>query len=555
MALRGQWCFHRLSPSVRAKRFLGRSWPATQKACIFPLLMMIAMKKLLLLLLVAAGLQSAAAQDRYWIHLADKVRPPQDAALVSPTTLANRQMLGLSLVQPSDWPVSADYIRQVAATGAQVRVASKWLNALSVVANAAQREQIAKLPFVVDLVRVASYPVARQSTDPEPTRAEGSLAIPLVQIGAETMQQAGLDGQGVKVGVIDAGFYRADRDYLLKLIFEDERVKGTRDLFSPEKPADAFYDIAAKNSTHGTTVMRMIGGNSEAYRSGMATKATYYLARTDDDATEYRIEEDYWIAAMEWMDSLGVRLINTSLGYSTGHTDPAQDYTTEQMDGKTTKITQAVNMATTEKGIIIVVSAGNEGNERNWGIVSAPADAKMAIAVGATDAHGLRMGYSSKGPEALPHLKPDVACYSTTGTSFSAPVITGLVACMLQKQPDLTPQQVMDILHQASSIYQAPNNYIGYGVPSCQKILKIMGVTPIAYDFKKIKKGGKKVNLRFKEKKPTDTKYIAVFHKKDQRNVVDQTRFTFRKKLKIKPRKGITHTTVVAGAQVYEIQW
>jgi subtilisin family serine protease len=251
---------------------------------------------------------------------------------------------------------------------------------------------------------------------------KAQMAPVMSQVQANAFLKEGITAKDVTIGVIDAGFYGADSSLSLSQIFSNDRILGIRDYVKPGRAGDLLFSTAESFSDmHGTEVLAAIAGidYKDQIQYGMATNAKFYLARTDYSLREYRGEEDNWIAAMEWMDSLGVRLINTSLGYAKGFSDPRENYTPSQMDGKTSAISRAAQIASDQKGIMLIVSAGNEGDDKSWGIVSAPADAKGVLSVGATNGKlWNRIGYSSTGPEFLPYVKPNVSCFSLYGTSL-----------------------------------------------------------------------------------------------------------------------------------------
>jgi hypothetical protein len=287
----------------------------------------------------------------------------------------------------------------------------------------------------------------------------------------------------------------------------------------------------------------------------MATGATFCLARTDHGVKETRQEEDNWLMAMERMDSLGIRLINTSLGYALGFTNPKENYKPQQMDGKTSIISRATRIATEEKGMLIVVSAGNEGSDPNWRIVSTPADAEGVIAVGATKAKSRdKIGYSSIGPEFLPYLKPNVSCFSPSGTSFSAPVITGFAACLLQKEPTLTNKQLKNIIEQSAHLYPYGNNYVGYGVPDARKALQLLKDSTLhVNNIRVIKQKGDVCSLVSND---SSVERAVVFRKKNQYFVLEQKVLALTKnKLDLKRLPKEKQTTIDFGNEVVEIIW
>lgn len=472
---------------------------------------------LFLLLGMLFSLQPAQGQEKYWIFFTEKdTMGFTPEAHLSGRTLTQRQGLGLPLWQFTDVPVSPVFLRKLQEAAVSPLVVSRWLNACSAYLSPEQVEEVRSFPFVADLRPVQTLSLSRTSYDS--TRHE--LGTALEQMDGTAFQEAGLDGSGVLIGVIDAGFYAADRSHELKHLFEEKRILGVRDYLKPERK-NHFSERETFSDNHGTTVLEHICGLGRKEQKGAATAARFYLARTDHGVKEARTEEDHWVAAMEWMDSLGVRLINSSLGYSFGFDLPEEDYKVSEMDGKTAITTRAAQLAVTEKGLIIICSAGNEGNDTNWRILSAPADAEGVIAVGATNTEGGRMNYSSIGPESLPYVKPDVACFSLFGTSFAAPVITGFAACLLQQDSTLTSWQLNALLKESAHLYPHPNNYIGYGIPHAGRALKLLDKEKLKPLVRK-EKSQSALFHRLKLRGHAARERLVVFHKKDSFNVVKQ---------------------------------
>ena len=294
---------------------------------------------------------------------------------------------------------------------------------------------------------------------------------------------------------------------------------------------------------------------SENKQHGLATDAQFYLARTDHGTREWRGEEDNWVAAMEWMDSLGVRLINTSLGYAKGFSNPIENYEPAQMDGQTSVVSKAAQMAVDKKGILLVVSAGNEGDDPNWRIISTPADARGVLAVGATNQKlWNKIGYSSIGPEFLPYLKPNVSCFSLYGTSLSAPVITGFAACLMQANPKLTNKEISAIIEKSAHLYPYGNNYVGYGVPLASRALAL-AQNPDA-TFRNTREVRAKGTTYSYSLKLNDGETISVFRKKNATHVLAQEAVRVRDgQLLLKRRTGETHTTIDLKTEVIEVIW
>ncbi len=458
----------------------------------------------------------AFAQSKYWIYLDGK--NPGDTPALSETTRQNRLRLGLDLLDETDLPVRSDYLRKLNEKSVKVLYHSRWLNAVSSVLTPSKANELKNLEFVVDVVPMNSdFFIARL---PSNDRALAAPVMEQVQSGAFT--NAGLSGNGVTIGVIDAGFYGADSSASLNHIFKNNRILGIKDYVKPDIPAELLFSMAESYSDmHGTEVMASISGidRSEQIQYGMAINASFYLARTDYSLREWRGEEDNWIAAMEWMDSLGVRLINTSLGYAKGFTDPRDNYTPSQMDGKTSAISRAAQMAADKKGMLLVISAGNEGDDKSWRLLSTPADARGVLTVGATNQRFWnKIGYSSIGPEFLPYLKPNVSCFSLYGTSLSAPVVTGFAACLMEANPYLKSKELIEIIEKSAHLYPYGNNFVGYGVPRASKALALVRKSDIPVHSKSVNVSGRSVQIPVK----TPENSLVVYRKRNSKDVISQ---------------------------------
>ncbi|QJW91302.1 S8 family serine peptidase [Spirosoma taeanense] len=493
--------------------------------------------------------QPDAVSPKYWILLDAKDQTAAPA--VSPAALASRQLLSLP-VDDTDQPVSAWYLNQLRQAGIQPVCQSRWLNAVSARLTTEQYARVAALPFVRS-IQAIDPAIIITSLD-LPTNPQ--LAPVMTQIQAPDFTQAGLTGRFVTIGVIDAGFFGADSVNALKHIFAREGVRQVRDYVNDKKThGKLFRTLETMSDFHGTEVLAAIAGNdpTENLQYGLATDAQFYLARTDQGNREYRGEEDNWVAAMEWMDSLGVRLINTSLGYAKGFSNPKENYEPRQMDGHTSLISRAAQIAADKKGMLIIVSAGNEGDDRSWRIISTPADAQGVLAIGATNAKlWNRIGYSSIGPETLPYLKPNVSCFSLYGTSLSAPVITGFAACLMQANPKLTNKELMAIIEKSSHLYPYGNNFIGYGVPQASRAIALLRNQPLPNTARLVKASGKTCALYVTTNEPV----VSVFHKKDATHVLQQEAAKVSNgKLTLHRENGEKQTTVDLKKEVIEVIW
>ena len=286
----------------------------------------------------------------------------------------------------------------------------------------------------------------------------------------EYLHDRGFHGEGMLVAILDAGFYH----YLTLPAFDSVRnnnqVIETYDYVANEESVN-------EDHTHGMQCFSIMAGNIPGQLVGSSPKANYYLYRTEDAATESPVEEQYWAAAAERADSIGVDVISTSLGYNQFN-NPVFNHTYNDFDGNTTIIARAADFAA-KKGMIVVVAAGNEGSGA-WHYITTPADADSVLTVGAVNSTGDVGAFSSYGPSSDGQVKPSVASVgiataisspsgaivSGNGTSFATPNMAGLVTCLWQAFPEFTNMEIIQAIVKSSSTYNSPNDRIGYGIPN-----------------------------------------------------------------------------------------
>ncbi len=383
-----------------------------------------------------------------------------------------------SLVDPGDLPLSAAYIESILRLAGGIRTESRWLNAVSVAARPLDIRRIAGLPHVrnVDLVRTFSR------SEPAPSRPSPAAADPtdpviglygrsfpqINQINVWPLHQLGYSGRGVIVGLLDSGFRTSHEAFRsARLIAQHDFVNGDGDV------SRDFSDPNDYSDSHGTGTWSILGGYSPGQLVGPAFGADFILGKTETANFEQPIEEDYWVAGIEWAESLGVEVISSSLGYTDW-------YSFADMDGQTAVTTQAANRAV-NLGVVVVNSAGNERG-RAWGHIIAPADGFEVIACGAVDSMGRLASFSSPGPTADGRIKPEVCAMGVdtwratnrddgtdiylegSGTSFSAPLVAGVAALLLEVHPEWTPVQVRNALMTTASLSGAPSNDYGWGI-------------------------------------------------------------------------------------------
>lgn len=446
------------------------------------------MKRLLIstcLLACLSGID-AIAQDslRYHIDLKDKVATEYSLKhpekFLSSKALQRRQKQNLQ-VDSTDLPVPEAYIKAIRQTGVKVLVTSKWENFVTVSCNdTALIDQIRTLPFVKSATKVWKTPANAIASSRRDTIINELTVNPDTIYGtsygqihvskADLLHEAGFKGQGMTIAVIDGGFHNFDRIPAL----DNVKVLGTKDFV--ESDADIFAE-----STHGLSVLSCMATNKPGVMIGTAPEASYWLLRSEDSDSEYPIEQDYWVAAVEYADSVGVDLINTSLGYNE-FDDSSMDFKLRDLNGKHSVISRAASRLA-DKGMILVCSAGNSGNSV-WKKITPPGDADNVLTVGAIVWQtGVIASFSSVGNTQDGRIKPDVVAAGVradvinshgsqgkaNGTSFASPIMCGMVACLWQACPTLTAKEVINLVRQAGDRAEFPDNIYGYGIPDMWK--------------------------------------------------------------------------------------
>ncbi len=415
------------------------------------------------------------AQQQWMVYLKDKQHNDFNPYTYFDSKAIERRLnSGLVLDDPTDWPVNEAYVNQITPLVTEVVMISRWFNAVAVEADATQILNVRSLPFVLDIewvepliLRVASY------TDYDTSINAGQADVLRGQIntlGAETWRNAGINGKGMRIAIFDVGFLNADHVPAFDDIRNNKRLIATHDFTNRKKSDYVFYDNA-----HGTEVWSCIAGKIGETQIGLATGAEFLLAKTEKDSEKFA-EELNWLAAAEWADKNGADIINSSLGYT------GKRYFSWQMDGKTSFVTRAANMAA-RKGMLVVNAAGNEGTDA-WHTIGAPADADSVLSVGGIDPEtGYHTGFSSYGPTSDKRMKPNVAAYghvtaaapsgltSTQGTSFSSPLVAGFAACAWQTNRSLTNMQLFSEIEKSGNLYPYFDYAHGFGIPQVDHFL------------------------------------------------------------------------------------
>lgn len=435
------------------------------------------------LALMALG-ASAHQQDtlKYRVSLADKAATTYSLEhpehYLSAKAIARRERQRLA-IDSTDLPVCGTYVDAIRRQGVRVVTTGKWDNFVTVSCNDSTLiHAIAQLPFVRATEKVWQAPKSKKSepkrdslvNKPEKSDSLYGPACRQIQMShAQKLHQAGFKGQGMTIAVIDAGFHNVDLIKAMKNI----QILGTKDFVNPGG------DVYAEGS-HGMAVLSCIAMNQPNVMIGTAPEASYWLLRSEDEASEQLVEQDYWSAALEYADSVGVDVVNTSLGYVT-FDDPSKNYQYRDLDGHHALMSRQASKAA-DKGIILVCSAGNSGAS-SWKKTTPPGDAENVLTVGAIDKKGVLAPFSSIGNTADGRVKPDVVAVGLSadvmgtngnlrkanGTSFSAPILCGMVTCLWQACPQLTAKEVIGLVRQSGDRVAFPDNIYGYGVPDLWK--------------------------------------------------------------------------------------
>ena len=454
------------------------------------------MRKIWFLFLILAG-YTAMAQNTptcYRISLSDKNNSPYSisnpSVFLSQRALDKRARFNIAITE-QDFPVNPQYIQQIKAIDANIQVlcTSKWMNTVTIYCpDSTKPATISALPFVTNVLPVADYDlqgmkkqlqtfennyVSIVSNPAKDSMADLDYGEGYRQIALHNghlLHKEGFLGNGMLIAVFDAGWAGVDTSVYFHPLFENGQILGTRDLIPGRHNVfEGHY--------HGTIVSSTMAILAEGTLVGTAPKANYFFIRSEHPLSEELIEEDFWAQAAEIADSLGADVINSSLGYTTFRDFPQGDFTYEDVDGVTSIASRAATILG-QKGVVVCVSAGNEGTSP-WYHIGHPADAFDILAVGAANVMGHIAGFSSRGPSYDGRVKPDITSVgvNTTciwpddrlgeadGTSLACPVAAGLCACLWQALPEKTASEIIQIVRESSSCYNNPNDSLGYGIP------------------------------------------------------------------------------------------
>lgn len=437
------------------------------------------------------------AQEDAWVYFNNK--PNAQYYFDNPLEMLSQRALDRRINQNiaidiKDVPIHQPYVDQIdAISGIEVKAKSKWMNAVHVRGSLSDINALTAIEFVDHIEfadrslnvsgrnqasnRTSHFSSVNKTLDTQITFAYGTSANQAQMLNVHVLHQQEFTGAGKIIAVMDAGFPNVDAIQPFQRLIDNNQILGGYNFVA--QSAD-FYTA----NSHGTMVLSTMGGYVENQLIGTAPDAKYYLFVTEDAAAENPVEESYWVEAAEMADSLGVDVINTSLGYF-GYDNPNYSYTYANMDGVTSFISRGTNVAFS-RGMICISSAGNSGSGPNP-YIAVPADALHGLAVGAVKSDETYATFSSIGPSFDQRVKPDVMAQgqnaivsgvngtigAANGTSFSGPIMAGAIASFWQAIPWATNQQVLDFIKQSADRYSNPTAQFGYGIPDFQSALTI----------------------------------------------------------------------------------
>ncbi|MGV8946038.1 MAG: S8 family serine peptidase [Lutibacter sp.] len=453
-------------------------------------------KKLLLVFLFLFSLSNAMAQvEDAWVYFKDKPSQTEFTSLplkmLSQRSLDRRLRYNIAL-DFKDIPAEAAYVNQIKnSAGITVKAKSKWLNALHIqgmksnIANLLNFNFVDKIEYANKSLNTSGKIRMKQKVVRKVNKLNfttdlnyGNGANQIQMLKGNVLHQNNFVGEGMQIAIIDGGFPNVNNFLAFKRLRDNNQILGGYDFVNRN---ENFYT----GSSHGTSVLSTIAGYIDNQFIGTAPNAKFYLFISEDVVNETPLEESLWVEAAEKADSLGVDIINTSLGYTT-FDNPKYNYVYADMDGKTTFISRGAEIAFS-RGMIMINSAGNEGND-SWHYISAPADATSVLSVGAVNATGVIANFSSFGPTADNRIKPEVCAQgagvyiinstgniaTSNGTSFSSPVLTGVVACLWQAFPNKNNAEIIQLVKESAHLYTNPNVHEGYGIPNFETIFNLL---------------------------------------------------------------------------------
>ncbi len=510
------------------------------------------MKKITLLFFIglfAAQGETCAQFSKYIVRLKDKGTNPFSISnpiqYLTQRSIDRRTRYGIA-IDSTDLPITPRYIDSIRLAGAVIILnSSKWLNQVAIqTTDAAALAKINSFPFVISTGSMAPRPglaetPVNKKLDAALTEIPNNPPAPIIAAdyynygqsygqvrlhNGEFLHNRGFRGQGMRMAVLDAGFF----NYLTLPTFDSVRnngqILGTWDFVVGNASVN-------EDNSHGTSCLSTIAANMPGVFMGTAPKTSFYLYRTEDVASEYPIEEQNWAAGIERADSLGIDISSTSLGYFQ-FDNPIFNYTYADMNGNTTLSAKAADMAA-KKGILCLMAAGNEGNSA-WRYIITPSDADSVMAVGAVNTSGVVGSFSSYGPSSDGQIKPSVAAVGVgavvanpstgqpsfgNGTSYACPNMAGLTTCLWQAFPEINNMGIINVMQAAATRATNPNDRVGYGIPDMKKAFVMLikqlytqqsAVANCAVTLQWTAKTDSVISIVVERKLPAETNYSAI---------------------------------------------
>lgn len=447
------------------------------------------MKKLILWALLSCFSLITAQTELVFVYFKDK--PNAATFLLNPTSeisiksIERRAALNIPITE-QDAPIEVSYLQNIKNLGFTVTDFSKWLNGVAVNATPSQIIQLQNLPYVLQVESFVKNNTTNKNKSNKkfPNLSQSKTAFnygnsleQIDQINLRALHLQGFTGSGISIAVIDTGFPTVDTGLAFARMRNNNQIKDTYNFI--DKNNDVYNNSL---NSHGTNCLGIIGGYLDGNFVGAAPDASFYLYATENENVEIPEEELYWIEAAEEADRKGVDIITSSLGYNI-FDDAKYDYSYADMTGTKSFIARGAQIAT-EKGIIVLIAAGNEGNN-SWKYITTPADNEKVFTIGAVDALGKPSFFTSYGPNAEGKIKPDASSRGTStyyaynngwyygnGTSYATPLAAGGVACLLQAIPKETNRdEIKNQLRQQASLAPQTSDRIGYGILNFGKTL------------------------------------------------------------------------------------
>ncbi|OUS19002.1 serine protease [Nonlabens dokdonensis] len=394
-------------------------------------------------------------------------------------------------IDDRDMPMNQSYVTQIKnKPGITYKAQSKWFNCVHVVGTPAAINALSNLPFVSNIDFTDPSKNAQiNSVDKYANMVTtplnyGTARNQIEMIGLDDLHNSGNTGSGILIAVTDSGFPNVNTNSGFTQLRNNNGIAGGWDFVDRDA---TIYD----NHFHGSRVLSVMAGSETGNFEGTAPDARYYLFRTEEAAIETPAEMSYWVQAAERADSLGVDVINVSLGYL-GFDNAAESLSYQDMNGSTAFISQGTNVAF-DKGMLVVVSAGNSGNSTSHPYNAAPADAFGAFSVGSVTANEVRSSFSSIGPTVDGRIRPDIVAQgsasatideagnlvTSNGTSFSAPIISGAATCLMQAFPNASPNEIRSAIRASAHQSNTPDNLLGYGIPDFGMARRILSTNDL----------------------------------------------------------------------------